>query len=79
MDIISFFSTISHFFQFCTTKLFGELLRVRNVLSAFDEFQERYYGMKGNDWRHLIRDYVYKVTERPELQENEVFRYVMAG
>ena len=43
------------------------------------EFQQRYYSMKGNDWRHLIRDYVRKVTERPDLQENEVFRYVMAG
>jgi type I restriction enzyme R subunit len=43
------------------------------------EFQERYYRMKGNDWRHLIRDYVHKVTGRPELQETEVFRYVMAG
>ena len=43
------------------------------------EYQERYFRMKGNDWRHLIRDYVRKVTKRPELQENEVFRYVMAG
>ena len=43
------------------------------------EFQQRYYSMKGNDWRHLIRDYVRKVTERPDQQENEVFRYVMAG
>lgn len=34
---------------------------------------------KSNDWRHLICDYVRQVTERPELQENEVFRYVMAG
>ena len=43
------------------------------------EYQERYFSMKTNDWRHLIRDYVRKVTERPELQETEVFRYVMAG
>ena len=43
------------------------------------EFQQRYFSMKGNDWRHLICDYVRQVTERPELQENEVFRYVMAG
>ena len=42
-------------------------------------FQERYFSMKGNDWRHLIGDYVRHVTERPDLQENEVFRYVMAG
>ena len=43
------------------------------------EFQKKYFSMKGNDWRHLIRDYVRMVTERPDLQENEVFRYVMAG
>lgn len=43
------------------------------------EFQEKYFRMKGNDWRHLIRDYVRKVTERTDLQEDEVFRYVMAG
>ena len=49
------------------------------VLECQREYQERYFSMKTNDWRHLIRDYVHKVTERPELQENEVFRYVMAG
>jgi type I restriction enzyme R subunit len=49
------------------------------VAECQKEFQERYFSMKGNDWRHLIRDYVRKVTERPDLQENEVFRYVMAG
>ncbi len=43
------------------------------------EFQERYFSMSTNDWRHLLRDYIRKVTERPELQEEEVFRYVMAG
>ena len=42
------------------------------------EYHERYFSMKGNDWRHLIRDYVRKVTERPDLQEDEVFRYVVA-
>ena len=49
------------------------------VLECQREYQERYFSMKANDWRHLIRDYVRKVTERPELQEEEVFRYVMAG
>ena len=42
-------------------------------------FQEKYFIMKGNDWRHLIRDYVRMVTKRPELQETEVFRFSMAG
>ena len=49
------------------------------VIECQKEFQERYFSMKGNDWRHLIRDYVRMVTEKPELQETEVFRYVMAG
>ena len=49
------------------------------VIECQKEYQERYFSMKTNDWRHLIRDYVRQVTERPELQEAEVFRYVMAG
>ena len=49
------------------------------VMECQREYQERYFSMKSNDWRHLIRDYVRMVTERPELQETEVFRYVMAG
>ena len=34
--------------------------------------------MKTNDWRHLIRYYARMVTERTDLQEDEVFKYVMA-
>ena len=49
------------------------------VVECQKEYQERYFSMKANDWRHLIRDYVRKVTDRPELQETEVFRYVMTG
>jgi type I restriction enzyme R subunit len=49
------------------------------VLECQREFQERYFSMKTNDWRHLLRDYIRRVTERPDLQEEEVFRYVMAG
>ena len=49
------------------------------VVECQKEYQERYFSMKTNDWRHLLLDYVRKVTERPELQEDEVFRYVMAG
>jgi type I restriction enzyme R subunit len=48
------------------------------VVECQREFQEKYFSMGGNDWRHLIRDYVRMVTERPELQETEVFRFVMA-
>ena len=49
------------------------------VVECQKEYQERYFSMDTNDWRHLLRDYVRQVTERPNLQEEEVFRYVMAG
>ena len=49
------------------------------VAECQKEFGEIYYNMSRKEWHHLIRDYVRKVTERPDLQENEVFRYVMAG
>ena len=49
------------------------------VVECQKEYQERYFCMKGNDWRHLIRDYVRKVTERPDLQEEEVFRFSATG
>ena len=42
------------------------------------EFQERYFSMTGNEWRHLVRDYVREVTQQPNLQEKEVFRFAMA-
>ena len=49
------------------------------VVECQKEFQQKYFSMKGNDWRHLLGEYIRKVTERPDLQEEEVFRYVMAG
>lgn len=53
---------------------------MKNITSVcIKQYGERYGAMKPKDWEHLIRDYVRKVTERPELQETEVFRYVMAG
>ena len=49
------------------------------VVECQKEFQEKYFNMKGNDWRHLVRDYVRAVTQQPELQETEMFRFSMAG
>lgn len=49
------------------------------ALECQKEFQQRYFSMGTNDWRHLISDYVRKVTECPELKETKVFRYVMTG
>lgn len=49
------------------------------VVECQKQFQEKYFSMKGNDWRHLVRDYVRDVTKRPDLKEDEVFRYSMAG
>ena len=53
---------------------------MKNIYSVcIAMFQERYNNMQPNDWRHLIDDYVRAVTHHPDLQEDEVFRYVMAG
>ncbi len=49
------------------------------VIECQREFQEHYFSMKPNEWRHLIRDYVRQITERPELEETEVFTYKSAG
>ena len=49
------------------------------VAECQKEFGETYFSMSRKQWHHLIGDYVRKVTERPDLQEEEVFRYVMAG
>ncbi len=47
-------------------------------LECIREFQERYFSMKPNEWRHLVRDYVREVTERPNLEETELFTYMSA-
>lgn len=53
---------------------------MKNITSVcIGMFTERYQGMKPKDWNHLIDDYVREVTKRPDLQENEVFRFSMAG
>ena len=49
---------------------------MKNIISVcIGQFGERYFGMKLNDWRHLIDDYVRKVTGRPDLEEDTVFRF----
>lgn len=67
-------------------KLIHNLMELENgttidtiYLECIREFQDKYFNMKPNDWRHLVRDYVREVTKRPDLQENEVFRFSMAG
>ena len=47
-------------------------------LECIREFQEKYFSMKPNEWRHLVRDYVRKVTERPDLEDTELFTYKSA-
>ncbi len=47
-------------------------------LECIREFQDKYFSMKPNEWRHLVRDYVREVTQQPNLQEKEVFRFSMA-
>ena len=67
-------------------KLIHNLMELENgttidtiYLECIREFQDKYFNMKPNDWRHLVCDYVREVTKRPDLQENEVFRFSMAG
>lgn len=49
---------------------------MKNIMSVcIGQFGERYFGMKINEWRHLIDDYVRKVTGRPDLEEDTVFIY----
>ena len=53
---------------------------MKNIYSiCIAMFQEKYNNMTPNDWRHLIDNYVRTVTHRPDLKEDEVFQYVMAG
>ena len=49
------------------------------VAECQKEFQEKYFSMKQRDWLHLIRDYVRNATKKPDLQDNEVFTFKMAG
>ena len=49
---------------------------MKNVTSVcVGLFTFRYMGMKPNDWRHLIDDYVREVTKRPDLEEDTLFTY----
>ena len=53
---------------------------MKNIYSiCITMFQERFNNMKPNDWRHLINNYVRKVTNRPNLKEDEVFYFKVAG
>ena len=47
---------------------------MKNITSVcIAMFGERYVSMMPNDWRHLIDDYVRKVTNNPSLEEDELF------
>ena len=49
---------------------------MKNIWSVcIGMYTERYMGMKPNDWRHLIDDYVRKVTNRTDLKEDTLFYY----
>ena len=49
------------------------------VAECQKEFGEKYFSMSRKEWHHLIRDYVRDLTERPELRDDEEFRYSLAG
>ena len=44
-------------------------------LECIREYQEKYFSMKPNDWRHLVGNYVRGVTKRPEVKEDTLFYY----
>ena len=49
---------------------------MKNICSVcIAMFQEKYNNMNPNDWRHLIDNYVRKVTSRPDLEEDTLFCY----
>lgn len=52
---------------------------MRIAVECQKEFQQKYFSMRTNDWRHLLCDYIRKATGSPNLHEEEIFRYVMAG
>lgn len=47
------------------------------VLECQREFQHKYFNMRINDWRNLLRDYVKKTTLCPQLQDDEIFRHIV--
>lgn len=63
-------------FIFNMMALYDGTTIMRIVVECQKEFQQKYYGMKLNDWRHLLLDYIRMKTERPALQEDEIFRYI---
>ena len=44
-------------------------------LECMRKYQEHYFNMKPNEWRHLVRDYVKNVTQRQDLQDDVVFTF----
>lgn len=48
------------------------------VAECQKRFQEKYFSMSANDWRHLIGNYVRNITNRMELKDNEKFTYKVA-
>ena len=48
------------------------------VVECQKEFQERYFSMNANEWRHLIGDYVRNITKRWDLKDNEKFTFKVA-
>ena len=49
---------------------------MKNITSVcIAMFGERYVSMKPNDWRHLIDEYVRKVTNNPGLKEDMLFYF----
>ncbi len=51
---------------------------LRICVECEKEFQERYFSMRLTDWMRLIGEYVRRVTDNPELKEEDVFRQMIS-
>ncbi|MBR5326307.1 MAG: DUF3387 domain-containing protein, partial [Prevotella sp.] len=49
------------------------------VRECFNQFGERYDGMKQKDWYHIVNQYVSETTKRYDLQPEETFCWMVAG
>ena len=50
---------------------------MKNIVSICQkQFQEKYFSMKGNQWRHIIDDFVREVTGEQVLTEETIVHYI---
>ena len=48
------------------------------VRECFNQFGERYFGMKQKDWFHIVNKYVSNTTKRYDIMPEETFYWKAA-